>query len=1716
MRRKLSSSSIEKQPKLTPSDPIISEASHPAESAVTQSVFSGGGETGELMRVFDWSATPVGPPATWPQSLKTVVRVLLTSRFAMWMGWGPELTFFYNDAYARMTLGKKHPWAIGKPSREVWAEIWGDIGPRIQKVLATGEATWDEALLLFLERSGYREETYHTFSYSPLAGDDGRVAGHLCVVSEDTERVIGERRLATLRTLAAELSTASTEHDVMAAVERTLQQNGKDLPFTLTYLFTSEGHPKLGCKTGIDSDHPAAPTVMPVTESRAWPAGEVLERNAPLKVDDLDSWFGQLPAGAWEESPKSALLVPIASQGQERPAGIFIAALNPYRQGDANYGAFIELIAGQIAGSLANARAYEQERRRAESLAELDRAKTTFFSNVSHEFRTPLTLMLGPLEEVLSKSEDSVLVDNRQLVEVAHRNGTRLLKLVNTLLDFSRIEAGRMKAVYQPTDLAGFTRELASLFQSATDRAGLELQVHCEALSRPVYVDRDMWEKVVLNLLSNAFKFTFNGGIFIELHEDVDFVELTVRDTGSGIPEAELPRVFERFHRVEGTRGRSFEGSGIGLALVQELVKLHGGAISVDSKVGRGTTFRLKVPFGAQHLPKDHVIETDIAPAPRAGTSPYVAEALSWLGTESRIDAAVLSSHDAVQVATPADAVTAPTVLLVDDNRDMREYVDRLLRGHFNVVKADNAKTAVEMLMKDPPDVVLTDVMMPGMDGLQLLAAIRGNPTTETIPVMLLSARAGDESRIEGMQHGADDYVVKPFSGKELLARVQTHLQLSRLRKQAVETVRASEHRLRQIIDALPAAVYTTDAEGRLTHFNRAAVEFSGRQPELGTDRWCVSWKLFRADGSPLPHDECPMAVTLKENRPVRGVEAIAERPNGERIWFQPYPTPLRDADGNVIGGINMLVDITERKRYEDILRANEERVRGDLKAMRLLQEVGMQCSRAGNDLAGCLQKILKVAIAITEADKGNLQLWERGSGGLKIAAQQGFDQPFLDFFATVQEDEGACCGRALREGGRIVAEDVTQSEIFAGQDSLNVLLAAGVRAVQSTPLVSTSGTVLGMISTHFSHPHRPSERELRLIDLLARQAADYIEHKQAEEALRQSEDRFRAIIETTPECVKLVAADGTLLQMNAVGLEMVGADCAEMVVGKNVYDVIAPEDRERFREFNERICRGERGSLEFDIIGLKGVRRHMETHAAPLRNADGSLVQLAVTRDISERKAAERSLRESEQKLRVVTDATPVMIWLSGTDKLCYYFNKSWLDFVGRTMEQEIGNGWAEGVHPDDFDRCLQIYVTSFDARQPFEMEYRIRHHSGQYRWILDNGVPRFTADGTFEGYVGGCLDIHDQKEAMLTAQKLAAIVESSDDAIVSKDLNGIVTSWNPAAERIFGYTAEEMIGRSILTIIPPELHHDEEYILGTIGCGERIEHFETVRLTKTGERIDVSLTISPVKDETGRIVGAAKIARDITQQKKTEDALRTTERLAAVGRLAATVAHEINNPLAAVTNLVYLSKEHAVRDDVRQFLAGAEQELRRISHLTKQTLGFYREPTRPTAITLGSVVESTISVFASKARNKGVALVPEIKSDPEIYGFPSELHQLLGNLVNNSIDATECGGRIRIRVSAVNHGVNLGNSVRVTVADSGLGIPNDVRRRVYEPFFTTKKDVGTGLGLWICKTIVDRHLGSIRIWSSTVPGRSGTIVSVLLPVGDQESATDSLRQAV
>jgi signal transduction histidine kinase len=744
-------------------------------------IFPGDSEMAGRMRALDWSRTDLGPPASWPESLRTAVSICLTSRFPIVLWWGPDLTLLYNDAYISVLGPGKHPQWLGRSGRECWSDIWDTIGPMLTGVMRSGEATWSEELPLSIDRHLPREEGYFTFSYSPiLTGDAAHVGGIFCAVTETTDYVLGRRRAATLRELGQRLANLASAEGALERAAEVLAANPHDVPTAAFYLVDrARDEARLAASMRVDPAGSGLPARLALDDDSTWPIGAVWRSRQAMEVllpGAPDAWSG----GPWPEPPRQALVLPVSVSGFDGAGAVIVVGVSPRRMLDASYRDFFASIAAQIGAAMTEALAYEAERRRAESLAELDRAKTAFFSNVSHEFRTPLTLMLGPLEDALSDGDETLGNRTAERIELAYRNSLRLLKLVNTLLDFSRIEAGRVEAVFEETDLGGYTEELASVFRSAFERAGLSLEVSCAKISAPVFIDRDMWEKVLLNLLSNAFKFTFTGGASIRVHDAGERAVVEVRDTGIGIPPHELANVFERFHRVKGAQARTHEGTGIGLALVQELVKLHGGTVRVESDLGVGTTFIVSIPTGSAHLPPERVNAARTLASTALGAAPYLEEALRWLPDARE---APLVAGDAAGAARVSTA--GARILVADDNQDLRDYLRRLLSAHWVVDAVADGEAALERATAAPPDLVLADVMMPKRDGFALLRALRENPSTRTLPVILLSARAGEEARVEGLDAGADDYLIKPFSARELVARVNTHLELARVRREA-------------------------------------------------------------------------------------------------------------------------------------------------------------------------------------------------------------------------------------------------------------------------------------------------------------------------------------------------------------------------------------------------------------------------------------------------------------------------------------------------------------------------------------------------------------------------------------------------------------------------------------------------------------------------------------------------------------------------------------------------------------------------------------------------------------------------------------------------------------------------------------------------------------------------------------------------------------------
>ena len=555
---------------------------------------------GALMRSIDWSKTAVGPVDSWPQSLRTALSILLETGFPMYIAWGPEYTQFYNDGYRPILGSTKHPTAMGASTRETFAEIWEIIGPMFQGVME-GRATNVVDFMLPLDRNGFAEECYFVFSYSPIREESGRVGGVLVTVTETTARVVGERRLKTTQALAAETREAKTAAEAGEIAGRVLATNIADLPFSRIYLLAEDGEKAvLAAAWGAVPPGLALPQTIGLDNDQFT---AVLRSGHPeVLAGGTEAQGTGLPLAS--STPGQIVLMPIARQGVDHPLGVLVAGTSQRLLLDEAYRDFLTLVASQIGAAIAAAQALEEAQGRAEALAELDRAKTAFFSNVSHEFRTPLTLMIGPTEDALGSPEKTLRGEE---LETVHRNELRLLKLVNTLLDFSRIEAGRVTATFEATDLAALTADLASAFRSATERAGLQLVVDCPPLPSAVYVDREMWEKIVLNLLSNAFKFTFQGSIEVAVAATDTHVELRVRDTGIGIAPHDLAHIFDRFHRIERTAARTHEGSGIGLALVRELVAIHGGTVDVTSVVGEGTVFSVRLLVGTAHLARERI-----------------------------------------------------------------------------------------------------------------------------------------------------------------------------------------------------------------------------------------------------------------------------------------------------------------------------------------------------------------------------------------------------------------------------------------------------------------------------------------------------------------------------------------------------------------------------------------------------------------------------------------------------------------------------------------------------------------------------------------------------------------------------------------------------------------------------------------------------------------------------------------------------------------------------------------------------------------------------------------------------------------------------------------------------------------------------------------------------------------------------------------------------
>ena len=1189
-------------------------AAAPTDAAV--GFLQGGGELGARMRAMNWATTPLGPPQRWSPSVKVAVSLCLSSRFPIVLWIGPQLRILYNDAYIPFLGEAKHPVMLGKPGHAAWAEIWPAIGPMLAEVQA-GRATWVEDFQMFFARRLPREEVYVTFSYSPIFAEDGNtVEGVFCVCTETTERVLGERRLYTLRSLGRR---GSEQHDVEAACREAssaLRDNPADIPFAAIYLVEEDGQrARRAAETRLPDDPGPFPEVHALLEvdGRPWPLVEAVRARRAVEVADVPVRVGRFASPLWPDVVSSARILPLGMQHQFAPAGFLVVGLSPRRPFDAHYRDFLDLVAEQIGAAIADARAFEDQRSQAEALVELDRAKTAFFANVSHEFRTPITLMLGPLERLLAKPATELSADGVFLARLAHRNGLRLLKLVNALLDFARFEAGRAQASYEATDLARLTAELVSNFQSVCDHAGLTLDIACAPLAEPVYVDHDMWEKIVLNLLSNAIKFTFVGRISVRLSVRAGYAELVVRDTGVGIPADELPRIFERFHRVAGRRSRSHEGSGIGLALVDELVRLHGGTIAVESEPGHGTAFTVSVPLGTDHLPADRVGLPLALSTTTINAEAFVQEALRWLPAENDTNLGQMEAEAHETTRRSAGA----RILLADDNADMRGYLTRLLTAQgWTVDSVADGVAALAAARSRRPDLVLSDVMMPGIGGLDLAEALRRQPEFADVPILLLSARAGEDAEVEGLETGADDYLIKPFSARELVARVKSHLLLARLRRDASDRVRASEARLQAAVDLVGLALYSWNPVANTLEWD---------------DRLRAIWGL--PPGAPVGIETFLAGVHPEDRARVEAAIAACTDPAGNGIYHLSYRViGIRDgverwvsthgrthfAGGRAVAFEGAALDITERKQTEERLRALQTELSNELAAMSRLHGFGMRLT-APAPLSALLDEVLSAVMELQQADFGGVQLCDEDTGALAVVANRGLGPRFIAYFNRAGLGDSSVGTPPMHDGARVVIEDVRTDPRYAEHRDLADEI--GYRAVQATCLVDRpSGRIVGILSTYFRKPHRPSDRDLRLTDLYAAQAAEVIASRLVEQRLRESEERFRQFADYSADALWIADTASRRIEYLSPAHDRIwGIPPGAVKELGDWVETVHPDDQASALAALERVERGEVVVQEYRILRPNGTVRWIRDTSFPIANEQGRVVRIGgISQDIT------------------------------------------------------------------------------------------------------------------------------------------------------------------------------------------------------------------------------------------------------------------------------------------------------------------------------------------------------------------------------------------------------------------------------------------------------------------------------------------------------------------
>jgi PAS domain S-box-containing protein len=1101
----------------------------------TEDFLRGEGEMGALIRAFEWSRHPLGPPAAWPQALRAALSLCLNSRYPFLICWGPELVMLYNDAY-RDIIAAKHPRALGQRVQECWFEIWDFVGPMLEGVLKEGRATWADDLMLPLRRKGYPEECYFTFSCSPILGEGGDVEGVFTAVTETTRRVVNERRLRTLRSLGSGMGSVDSTDEVFRVAVAILTMNPPDVPFALVYeLDADERTARLVAGHGFRTGSSVGAPVVALHEScDGWPLAAA--RRGPIEVEDLPRIFGETVVGRCPEPVQSALILPIARVGQDRPDGLLVVGLNPRRPLDADYRSFLELAAGQIAAAVAHARGREEERRRAEKLAELDRAKSAFFSNMSHELRTPLTLILGITEKL--RGREGAAEEERRALAVVERNARTLVRHVGDLLDAARFEAGELDMAAAPVDLGRLVRLVAGHFDVLAGERGMRYEVDApEGLV--ARVDREKVERVVLNLLSNAFKFTPSAGaVRIAASREGGEAVLTVDDSGPGVPASDRERIFGRFWQGERGGSRRYGGTGLGLAICREFVEAHRGTIGVGDSQEGGARFEARLPLDAD-LPEEPAPPGDPSPGPLLGCDPAP------------------GSRAALQVveelrAPPDDEEPVPghdrggLVLVVEDHADMRRFLVETLGRDWRVAAAVDAREGLEKAIRLRPDLVLTDVMMPGPGGETLVRELRSRHDFDTTPILVVTARADDELRGELLEAGALDYLVKPFDVQELRARSKNLVSVKRAMDLLQIELAVRDRDLEALARELVRRQQESRSRERLFSQAQQAGQVGTWSWDIATNRVFVSEELCRIFGLPVSPGFVSREELLGQVHPddrervqrTREAATRLRRPfvSEHRIVRPPGETRRVFVRGDLVFGENgepaalagICHDVTEAKETEEALRDSERRFR---------------------EAVDHYPDVFVIYDAL---------------GRFRFVNRRGRELSGLESHALLgRTDEEALPPAVTRRYLPLLRRAMETRAMQAGEITLDLPAGAFIVHVTFVPLLDGQGAVREVLGvTRDLTELRKAERES-----LEHLAAEREARSEAERAL----DRLKAVQRVTEAALADLAADDLLRELLKRVRRLLAADMATVLLLSDDRESLTVRLSDGMSEPNER-----------------------------------------------------------------------------------------------------------------------------------------------------------------------------------------------------------------------------------------------------------------------------------------------------------------------------------------------------------------------------------------------------------------------------------------------------------------------------------------------------------------------------------------------------------------